>query len=272
MNSANVISIREKGAGGQILAAVDSIIGTRREQQDFAGLIVEENQVLGVVCDGMGGLEGGSVASSSAVQLLLDDYREIRPKSAFSEFLCREAARMDQCVLAKTDRDGKPLRAGCTLVAVMISGGRMDWVSVGDSRIYVLREDTMVSVTRDHNYRRELEEALERGEINREFFDNEIQTKRSDALTNYLGMGGIRRMERSVQPLELVDGDMVLLCSDGLYKRLDEDQIKAMLIDNQVSVQVAVKRLNRMVMQKSLRSQDNTTVILIQYHKVQEEK
>lgn len=148
----------------------------------------------------------------------------------------------------------------------------MDWVSVGDSRIYVLREDTMVSVTRDHNYRRELEEALERGEINREFFDNEIQTKRSDALTNYLGMGGIRRMERSVQPLELMDGDMVLLCSDGLYKRLDEDQIKAMLIDNRVSAQVAVKRLNRMVMQKSLRSQDNTTVILIQYHKVQEEK
>ncbi len=49
MNSANVISIRKKGFGGQISAAVDSIIGTRREQQDFAGLIVEEEDRKSVV-------------------------------------------------------------------------------------------------------------------------------------------------------------------------------------------------------------------------------
>lgn len=267
MNNTNIITVGEKHAGGPVQAAAGSILGHRKEQQDFAGLVVEDRQILAAVCDGMGGLNGGAVASSGAVRLLLEDYQEERPREDFSGFLCREAARMDQWVASRTGPEGEPLHAGCTLVAVILSEGMLDWVSVGDSRIYVLREDTMVTVTRDHNYRRELEEALERGEISREYFENEIVTKRSDALTNFLGMGGIRRMERSVQPLELMDGDMVLLCSDGLYKRLDEDQIKAMLIDNRASAQVAVNRMNRMVMQQALRGQDNTTLILIHYHK-----
>ncbi len=271
MSDSNIISLRTGNSDKHISAAVGSIVGHRKEQQDFAGLVVEDGQTLAVVCDGMGGLNGGFTASSSAVKLLLSDYKEQKPGAAFSEFLYNEVMKIDQHVAMKTDEDGNLLHAGCTLVAVIISDGMLDWVSVGDSRIYVLRDNAIVAVTRDHNYRRELEEALERGEITREFFENEILTKRSDALTNYLGMGGIHRMERSVQPLELMDGDMVLLCSDGLYKRLDEDQIKALLIDNKVSVQVAVNRINRMVMQQAVKGQDNTTVILIQYHRVQEE-
>lgn len=266
MNNSNIISIQSKNSGRQITAAVDSIMGHRKEQQDFAGLIAEENRALAVVCDGMGGLNGGAAASSSAVKLLLSDYQEQKPESGFSDFLCSEAARLDQCVAVLADKDGKLLHAGATLVAVIVSDGMLDWVSVGDSRIYVLRDDTMIAITRDHNYRRELEEALERGEISKEYFENEVLTKRSDALTNYLGMGGIRRMERSAQPLPLADGDMILLCSDGVYKRLDEDQIKALLLDNKVSPQVAVSRMNRMVMQLASRGQDNTTEILIHYH------
>ena len=156
------------------------------------------------------------------------------------------------------------------MAAVIVSDGLLYWLSVGDSRIYVLRGDSMVLVTRDHNYLRMLEEALERGEITKDYYENELLTKRTDALTNYIGMGGIRRMERNANPLELMDGDMILLCSDGLYKRLEEDQIKAMIMDNQISVQVAVRRLNRMVMDLTVKGQDNTTVVLIQYHALSE--
>lgn len=266
MSNSNIISIQGKDIGKQIDVAVSSIIGHRKEQQDFAGLVMEKDRVLAVVCDGMGGLNGGAEASSSAVKFLISDYQEQKPETAFSEFLCREAAQIDQYVSMKTDRAGNLLHAGCTMVAVILSEGMLNWISVGDSRIYVLRGDTMLPITKDHNYRRELEEALERKEITREYFDNEILTKRSDALTNYLGMGGIRRIERNIQPLELIDGDMILLCSDGLYKRLDEDQVKAMLIDNRISPQVTVNRMNRMVMERSVKGQDNTTIILIHYH------
>lgn len=266
MNRKNIISIQTKNSGRQIAAAADSILGSRKEQQDFAGLVVEKNQVLAVVCDGMGGLEGGALASSSAVELLVSDYQEQRPEAGFTEFLSKEAIKMDQCVAMQTNQEGTLLRGGCTMAAVIVSDGLLYWLSVGDSRIYVLRGDSMVLVTRDHNYLRELEEALGRGEITKDYYESELLTKRTDALTNYIGMGGIRRMERNANPLELMDGDMILLCSDGLYKRLEEDQIKAMIVDNQISVQVAVRRLNRMVMDLTVKGQDNTTVVLIQYH------
>lgn len=272
MSDTNIIQQINSGGDGQISAAVYSIIGHREYQQDFAGLLVEQNQALAVVCDGMGGLNGGERASRDAVAGLLSDYRKNPPKERLAEFLCAEAARMDEIVYGLRDKKGAPLKAGSTVVSVIVQDGMLYWMSVGDSRIYVLRGDSMVPVTRDHNYRRELEEALARGDISKEQFEKESHTRRAEALTNYLGMGGLRRIEWNAQPFCLEDGDEILLCSDGLYKSLDEHQIKAMLLDNRVSVRVAARRLVRMALDQAVKSQDNTTVILLAYHKAQAEE
>ena len=84
-------------------------------------------------------------------------------------------------------------------------------------------------------------------------------------------MGGLRRIELNAQPFLLEDNDMILLCSDGLYKSLDMNQIQAMILDNQVSLKVAVKRLVRMALELAAKSQDNTTAVLLRYHKIQVE-
>lgn len=272
MSDTNIIQQMNSGGDGPVSAAVYSIIGHREYQQDFAGLLVEPDQALAVVCDGMGGLNGGERASREAVAGLLADYRKNPPTERFSKFLCAEAAKMDEVVYGLRDETGAPLKAGSTVVSVIVRDGMLYWMSVGDSRIYVLRGDSMVPVTRDHNYRRELEEVLARGDISREQFEKESHTRRAEALTNYLGMGGLRRIEWNAQPFALEDGDEILLCSDGLYKSLDVHQIKAMLIDNRVSVRVAAKRLVRMALDQAVKSQDNTTVILIAYHKTQAEE
>lgn len=88
----------------------------------------------------------------------------------------------------------------------------------------------------------------------------------AEALTSYLGIGNIKRIGKSRQEILLKPGDQLLLCSDGLYKSLSSDQIKAMLIDNQIDVRVSVRRLVDMALAKASKKQDNTTVILIQYH------
>lgn len=272
MSDTNVIQQIGSGKDGQISAAAYSIIGHREYQQDYAGLLVEPDQALAVVCDGMGGLNGGERASREAVAALLADYRNNPPGDHFSEFLCAEAAKMDALVHGLQDETGAPLKAGSTVVSVIVRDGMLYWMSVGDSRIYVLREDTMVPVTKDHNYRRELEEALARGDVSREQFEKESHTRKAEALTNYLGMGGLRRIEWNAQPFRLEDGDEILLCSDGLYKSLDVHQIKAMLLDNRASVRVAAKRLVRMALDQAVKSQDNTTVILMEYHNTQSEE
>lgn len=252
-------------------AALYSLIGHRDYQQDYAGLVVEKNKMLAVICDGMGGLQGGERASREAVTVLVKDYEREAPAEEYTEFLCRKAFHMDQIIFGLRDENGALLKAGTTVVSVILENGMLHWMSVGDSRIYLLRGDSMVAVTRDHNYRRELTEALERGDITPEFFEKEASGRRAEALTNYLGMGGIKRIERNYQPFALQDGDCILLCSDGLYKRLDEHQIRALLIDNRISSKVAAKRLTQMTMQLASRGQDNTTVIVIQYHTGQEE-
>lgn len=269
--SQNIDQRKNGGNDGQIQAHVCSIIGHRDYQQDYAGLLVEADRALAVICDGMGGLRGGETASREAVRLLLTDYDQNPPSDQYTDFLCREAVKMDRLVHGLEDESGMPLRAGSTVVSVIIENGRLHWMSVGDSRIYVLRDSSMVAVTKDHNYRRELDEALKRGDISAEYYEQEISGRRAEALTNYLGMGGIRRIERNAQPFPLEDGDCILLCSDGLYKRLDEHQIKALLVDNRISTRVAAKRLVQMTMELAARGQDNTTVIVIQYHPTQEE-
>lgn len=252
----------------KIETAIYSIIGHREYQQDFAGIIKEKDAALAVICDGMGGLSGGERASREAVHLLLDDYQEKQLAAYQTEFLCKEAERMDMAVHQLKTETGELLNAGSTTVTVIVNKGKLHWMSVGDSRIYVLRGDSMAQVTRDHNYRRELEDALARGEISLERFQVESATKRAEALTSYLGMGGLKWIEHNGKPFDLEDGDIILLCSDGLYKSLDEHQIQAMILDNEVSMQIAAKRLVRMALKMAVRSQDNTTVILLRYHNI----
>ena len=267
MNELNIVQLRKERLPKEIAAEAYSIIGHRKTQQDFAGTFAGPDRVLAVLCDGMGGLMGGERASREAAGMLLKDYETKQPSKNFADFLCREAVRMDSRVHGLKSRDGRRLDAGTTAVAVVVSkDGTTDWMSVGDSRIYLLRGDSLKQLTRDQNYRCLLEDSLRKGEITQEHYDQEIQGKMAEALTSYLGMGNIKKIGRSRQGIALKPGDQILLCSDGLYKSLSSDQIKAMLIDNQIDARVSVRRLADMALAKAVKKQDNTTVVLIQYH------
>ena len=71
--------------------------------------------------------------------------------------------------------------------------------------------------------------------------------------------------DSNTEPFYLEENDLILLCSDGLYKRLSNEQILDIVLDNQNSMQVIAERLNKVVMQLTQRNQDNTSVILLRY-------
>ena len=87
----------------------------------------------------------------------------------------------------------------------------------------------------------------------------------AEALISYLGMGNISLTDSNTEPFYLEENDLILLCSDGLYKRLSNEQILDIVLDNQNSMQVIAERLNKVVMQLTQRNQDNTSVILLRY-------
>lgn len=244
---------------------VSSILGTRSYQQDFAYFYTGSQEVLAVVCDGMGGLQGGERASQTAVQLLARDFQKEKPIKNIPAFLHREAGRMDQAVASLKNDQGKPLEGGTTLVAVYCFQNQMYWVSVGDSRIYFIRGGKISSENREHNYRLMLQEQLAAGKITREFYEKEEKTPQAEALISFLGMNGLRVVDVKKTPTILQKGDMIMLCSDGVYKSLNESQVCAMVTDNDLDMYIAADRTTAMALRYGRRGQDNTTVILMKY-------
>lgn len=243
-----------------------SILGTRSYQQDFGYFYTGDHEVLAVICDGMGGLEGGERASRTAVELLARDFKRERPKSGeIAAFLRREAQRMDQAVAALKGDGGNRLKAGTTLVAAYCKDEKLTCISVGDSRIYLIRQHKIRTLNREHNYRLMLQEQLRTGQITREFYEKEEKTAQAEALISFIGMDGLRLVDVTEEPLSLEKGDIVMLCSDGIYKSLDDSQVLAMVRDNDLDMNIAADRTTAMALRYGVRGQDNTTVILFRY-------
>ena len=138
-------------------------------------------------------------------------------------------------------------------MGVAIKNGFLQWISVGDSKIYVIRRDDMVCVTKEHNYLMLLNKQLEEGTIDEEEYAREV--KRGAALISYLGMGNVNLMDANPNPLPLEDGDIVVLCSDGLYKALsDADDLEAAVQELQMQAQISAGRV-----------QDNTSIVVLSY-------
>ena len=245
-----------------VLVGISSIIGAREYQQDAADVMVNTaGATLAVVCDGMGGMEEGGRASELCVSEMCGTFQDYAGNN-YTQFLCEEINRLNREVAGFRDNEGNPVTAGTTIAAVIITNGAMFWSSVGDSRIYLIRNGAIVQVTKDHNYKLILKEKVESGEIT--LLEAE-QTPRQEALISFIGLGHIERIDINEKPFFLEKGDYILLCSDGLYKTMDEDMIRqtVSLYSDDVSEAAEVLTATAACMGGS--RQDNTTVIIMKY-------
>jgi protein phosphatase len=175
-----------------------------------------------VVCDGMGGVAGGEVASDLAIRVT---WREMAtsPGSLDAEVyarLLRRAVRIANAEVHDTGKRDPGLRGmGTTLTAAAVAGSRLVVASVGDSRAYVLRGEKLVQVTRDQSLASALVAA-----------GHPVETvESSGAILQALGVAP--DCEPSLSIIELRARDRVLLCSDGLYNLLGEDALGAIVAD-----------------------------------------
>lgn len=161
----DITTLREKDLIPVVKIGISSIIGTREEQQDTVFELYKEPYYIAAVCDGMGGLCGGEVASRTAVEFLVQDFQSLGAEEDPTVFLKREAVKLDEAVCQLTGEDGEPLEAGTTIVAAMIRSGKFYWMSVGDSRIFYITRNRIFSITREHNYRLTLDILKKRGKF-----------------------------------------------------------------------------------------------------------
>lgn len=240
-----------------------SVLGDREAQEDCFGYDLKNGEGLVVICDGMGGHDGGRIASSVAVEKILSAYRAQYPCAEPTNCLIGAANEADRTVAALTNAEGKPLRAGTTMVAVVVRDGELFWTSVGDSRAYLFRGSEFVQITEDHNYQLVLDERLAGGVISREEFERE--SLRGEALISFLGIGDLRIIDYNAVPLKLYKDDKILLMSDGLYKLVSDEEIQR-IVENFSNIGEALQALD-MKAKKNAKylaaSRDNMTVALI---------
>lgn len=244
------------------LIGSSSIVGDREYQQDLSAYEKNGSMVCAVLCDGMGGMEGGEMASGIGVSCIMQNFREQPPDGIDNagRWLEEAFAEADIEVAALRDSAGNQLGAGSTIIAVLIENMQMQWGCVGDSRIYLYREGTLNTITRMHNYNLQLEEMFRYGAISAEVRDKE--SARGEALISYLGVGGLPLIDIGT-PLQLMPEDMIILCSDGLYKSLEDQQIRAVIEESGGIVELIAVRLVETAYRLAAGKQDNTTVVAI---------
>ena len=240
--------------------AGSSGIGKRESQQDSAYVAADDNSVFAVICDGMGGYSGGQDASRAAIESMVGQYALLGDKPVSAQWLRYAAEITDDVVYSLTGPDGRRLHCGTTLVVASIQGDRLSWLSVGDSRIYIVRANEMIQVTSDHNYYLRLIQQLDKGEITQAQYD--CEAVKGDALTSFIGMGGLQLIDINETPFQLERGDFILLCSDGLYRSIPEHLIKKIILSN-VNANDVVRQYNNQLQKFNNLYQDNYTYVAI---------
>ena len=218
---------------GNFGVSAESVIGDRKYQQDFFmfasdtdSAAVKECGLLAIVCDGMGGMEGGEIASRMCAELVYNGYYQLGKVDDVCQTLRELVTAADAEVAALTDQNGRRLSSGTTVTAAVIRDGKVYWVSVGDSRIYFAHDGQLEQITRDHNFRLLLQERCDAGCITQKEVDTDGQR---EALISYIGKGGDLLIDTGVIELNDAENDVILLCSDGLYKSLPEENIRELM-------------------------------------------
>ena len=235
--------------------------GKREEQQDSFQYELKGMTAVAVVCDGMGGMVGGSLASRYAVNRFMHDYKQESKDSNIISFLKHEVIRLDDAVFQMKDPEGNQLGAGTTLVAAIIRDMHLYWLSVGDSKLYIYRNHTLRCMTREHNYRLVLDEMKDNECLTEEGYRKEAE--RADGLISFLGMGNVKVFDVNECPFNIQDGDRFLLCSDGIYKTITDDFLEELFQEYEGNLKDLMDIMEQMIDENDIENQDNATLLLL---------
>ena len=237
-----------------LTVSIGSDLGTREYQQDCIAYSVARDQFAAVVCDGMGGLKGSGLASQTAVKLWKAQYE--LGFTDFSDFAESSVCAIDRAI-AEMEQAG-----GTTIAAIWVHDCGLQWMSVGDSKVYLIRNGVIYPLTREHNYQLVLNRRLERGELSPERYEKEMI--RGGSLVSYLGSGQYPFIDIRKEPENLSPGDVVLVCSDGLYKSIPEEMLGKIVAGYTGDFEtLAQYLLDYAARNNNIR--DNTTLALVRY-------
>ena len=230
----------------------------RKTNQDaYKAVSINENALYAVVCDGMGGENGGNVASQAAVDIInkeiLENYNNTENKI---NLLTYAVIKANEGIYNLSQTTIELRGMGTTATVVLIENDGLYIAHVGDSRVYRLRGDSFDLLTVDHSL---VQLLVDKGEITPE-------QARVHPQKNYItrAVGILPGVDVDVQKSDFEDGDVVLICSDGFSNYFSDEEIGLMIKeirDNDVTVDYLIEKTN------SKGGADNITAVIIKNRK-----
>lgn len=221
---------------------------------------------LFMVCDGMGGHKAGEVASALAIDVIAAFVRRsgedaeitwpfgFEVDASFEGNRLRTAVKLaNRAILRKAASADEYSGMGTTIVAALVSDARkrLTYASVGDSRLYLVRGGAMLQLTRDDSW--------ENVAWDEDAGDDTARAAMRHVLTKALGAA--EDVDFEVIDLAQMDGDVLVLCSDGLTNMVSDDRILAIVLANEDDLDRACREL--VAAANAAGGRDNVSVVLV---------
>jgi PPM family protein phosphatase len=263
----------------------------RERNEDNVFAEVRGDMALLIVADGMGGYRAGDLASELAITTIRSELEllfapsttqptiKLQPKNNsdddrstivlpetpasqhYGTFLTQSVRQANRVIIDYGKQHREATGLGSTVTIVLVVRNRAYFANVGDSRSYLLHNGTLRAITRDHSLVAKLVEA---GELEP---DAIYEHPKRNLIYRSLGSEGERGdLEVDLFEEELFDGDLVLLCSDGLWEKVRAPEITAALTNEQ-DLDAACHRLIDTANANG--GEDNITIALARYHAIQ---
>jgi serine/threonine protein phosphatase PrpC len=221
----------------------------------------EKGLVL-VVSDGMGGALAGDVASKMAIEAVQDvlmgnnaEGPQCDPDSSLVDCLKQATLQANRNIHYKSLEDSRCSGMGATLTGAAITGDKLDLVQVGDSRAYVMRGAQIRLATKDQSL---VQQLVDVGQISEE--EAETHMFRNVILQ---ALGAQTELTPATARIQIRQGDMLLLCSDGLSGKLRNEEIRQIVSDSISDLAAACKALVAAANERG--GEDNITVVLARF-------
>ncbi len=235
-----------------------SDIGRKREsnQDNFFYLKAKTNSCFALVCDGMGGQNGGSVASKMVKDLFCKRItKDIINQLSDDEikkliFNCYEEANFK--IFEKSFDVDELKGMGTTCITVFVNEDKLMIFNVGDSRVYVKSDEILKQLTVDHSY---VQTLVDCGEITKE--EARVHPRKNE-ITKAVGIS--QNINIDFTNINVNKDDVVLMCTDGLTNYCSDDQIKKIINKNE-NISLCVQNLIKIA--NSNGGYDNITAVLI---------
>lgn len=240
-------------------------MGSREQQEDVYAIVNAEDVtrigaegLLALVADGMGGMRSGAQASNHAIAVVAEDFHILNREEPLEPQLAGCIDHACEEVYALLQGAG-----GSTMIACILYQQRLYYAGVGDSYLYLLRRGELIRLNREQNmlHRRYLN-LIRGGSMDPALAKRD---RESQAVTQFLGIDRLEDVDWLRQALPLEDGDILLLCSDGVGSVLSCQEIQDCLFLK--TANDACRALNAAVAGKRLPHQDNYTAVVIRCEK-----